>query len=252
MFVKFSDGLHWCGHAAPPRHRGAPKRALPRAAGRAAAPRVRERGARSPRAPRRAAAPRVREGGARRRDRGVRPRPAAAPQRDGRGRRRRLRGDVRVSRGGRGVLSPRRSSKDESPPRPRRGHSVETGARLRYSAAFLCSRAVMLKHQVPETRLHKGVGNMEGASNFMFKKNRLLKTVDMFDFFIEHLSWYGRPSGTSSVLALRSPARGRRQQSAAAKSHRRRSSFSVSSVGPGTSAVSCRTRTLYGRGRCGG
>lgn len=33
---------------------------------------------------------------------------------------------------------------------------------------------------------------MEGASNAMFKKNRLHKTVDMFDFFIEHLSWYER------------------------------------------------------------
>ena len=58
-----------------------------------------------------------------------------------------------------------------------------------YSAAFLCTKEVMLKHLVPETRLHGGVGNMEGASNYMFKRNRLLKTVDMFDFFIEHLSW---------------------------------------------------------------
>ena len=28
-----------------------------------------------------------------------------------------------------------------------------------YSAAFLCKKAVFLKHLVPETRLHKGVGN---------------------------------------------------------------------------------------------
>ena len=61
-----------------------------------------------------------------------------------------------------------------------------------YSAAFLCKKAVFLKHLVPETRLHKGVGNMEGASNYMFKRNRLLKTVDLFDFFVEHLSWYER------------------------------------------------------------
>ena len=61
-----------------------------------------------------------------------------------------------------------------------------------YSAAFLCRKAVFLKHLVPETRLHKGVGNMEGASNYMFKRNRLLKTVDLFDFFVEHLSWYER------------------------------------------------------------
>ena len=61
-----------------------------------------------------------------------------------------------------------------------------------YSAAFLCKKSVFLKHLVPETRLHKGVGNMEGASNYMFKRNRLLKTVDLFDFFVEHLSWYER------------------------------------------------------------
>ena len=41
-----------------------------------------------------------------------------------------------------------------------------------YSAAFLCKKSVFLKHLVPETRLHKGVGNMEGASNYMFKRNR--------------------------------------------------------------------------------
>ena len=28
-----------------------------------------------------------------------------------------------------------------------------------YSAAFLCKKSVFLKHLVPETRLHKGVGN---------------------------------------------------------------------------------------------
>ncbi|KAH8095106.1 hypothetical protein JL720_2382 [Aureococcus anophagefferens] len=61
-----------------------------------------------------------------------------------------------------------------------------------YSAAFLCTRAVFLKSEVAEKRLFEGAANMEGASNAMFRKNRLLKTVDMFDFFIEHLSWYER------------------------------------------------------------
>lgn len=61
-----------------------------------------------------------------------------------------------------------------------------------YSAAFLCTRTVMLAHPVAEKRLSEGAANMEGASNAMFKRNRLWKTVDMFDFFIEHLSWYER------------------------------------------------------------
>jgi len=77
-----------------------------------------------------------------------------------------------------------------------------------YSAAFLCKKAVFLKHLVPETRLHKGVGNMEGASNYMFKRNRLLKTVDLFDFFVEHLSWYERRLfKDASLLRDRSLAR---------------------------------------------
>ncbi|KAH8068251.1 hypothetical protein JL721_6825 [Aureococcus anophagefferens] len=65
-----------------------------------------------------------------------------------------------------------------------------------YSAAFLCTRAVFLKSEVAEKRLFEGAANMEGASNAMFRKNRLLKTVDMFDFFIEHLSCAAvNPSG---------------------------------------------------------
>ena len=33
---------------------------------------------------------------------------------------------------------------------------------------------------------------MEGASNYMFKPKRLLKTVDLFDFFVERPSRYER------------------------------------------------------------
>lgn len=81
-----------------------------------------------------------------------------------------------------------------------------------YSAAFLCKRSVFLKHLVPEQRLHKGVGNMEGASNFMFKRNRLLKTVDLFDFFVTHLSWYERRLfKDAAALRSRSLARLRTQ-----------------------------------------
>ncbi|KAH8098958.1 hypothetical protein JL720_1930 [Aureococcus anophagefferens] len=57
-----------------------------------------------------------------------------------------------------------------------------------YSAAYLCTRAVFLQSEVAEKRLFEGLANMEGASHTMWRKNRLLKTVDMFDFFIEHLS----------------------------------------------------------------
>ena len=64
-----------------------------------------------------------------------------------------------------------------------------------YSAAYLCTRAVFLQSEVAEKRLFEGLANMEGASHTMFRKNRLLKTVDMFDFFIEHLSWYERRLG---------------------------------------------------------
>ena len=64
-----------------------------------------------------------------------------------------------------------------------------------YSAAYLCTRAVFLQSEVPEKRLFEGMANMEGASHIMWRKNRLLKTVDMFDFFIEHLSWYERSLG---------------------------------------------------------
>jgi len=71
-----------------------------------------------------------------------------------------------------------------------------------YSAAFLCSRDVMLKFRVPEERLHRGVGNMEGASIFMYRRRTLLKTVDLFDFFVEHLSWYERRLGPAAT-ALR-------------------------------------------------
>ena len=49
---------------------------------------------------------------------------------------------------------------------------------------------------------------MEGASNYMFKRNRLLKTVDLFDFFVEHLSWYERRLfKDASLLRDRSLAR---------------------------------------------
>ena len=61
-----------------------------------------------------------------------------------------------------------------------------------YSAAFLCKKSAFLKHPCRRLDSTKGVGNMEGASNYMFKRNRLLKTVDLFDFFVEHLSWYER------------------------------------------------------------
>ena len=64
-----------------------------------------------------------------------------------------------------------------------------------YSAAYLCTRAVFLQSEVAEKRLFEGLANMEGASHTMWRKNRLLKTVDMFDFFIEHLSWYERRLG---------------------------------------------------------
>lgn len=61
-----------------------------------------------------------------------------------------------------------------------------------YSAGYLGSRSTFLRHLVPAHRLIRGQGNMEGASHTMFRNNRLHKTVDLFDFYIEHLSWYER------------------------------------------------------------
>ena len=61
-----------------------------------------------------------------------------------------------------------------------------------YSAAYLTSKSQFLRHQIAESRLFQGQGNMEGASHALFRRARLMKTVDMFDFFIDHLSWYER------------------------------------------------------------
>ena len=61
-----------------------------------------------------------------------------------------------------------------------------------YSAAYLVTKGTFLRHQVGEDRLLGGQGNMEGASHAVFRRARLTKTVDLFDFFIEHLSWYER------------------------------------------------------------
>ncbi|KAJ1461464.1 hypothetical protein M885DRAFT_581774 [Pelagophyceae sp. CCMP2097] len=63
-----------------------------------------------------------------------------------------------------------------------------------YSAAYLTSATSFLRQavRVPAERLNRGAGNMEGASHSNFKRSAKFKTIDLFDFFIEHLSWYER------------------------------------------------------------
>jgi len=61
-----------------------------------------------------------------------------------------------------------------------------------YSAAYFVTKATFLRHRIAEDRLVRGQGNMEGASHALFRRSKLVKTVDLFDFYIEHLSWYER------------------------------------------------------------
>ena len=105
-----------------------------------------------------------------------------------------------------------------------------------YSAAYLTQVSTFLSFPVAEDRLFKGQANMEGASHAMFKQTALHKTVDLFDFFMQHLSWYERLLGASdaqslqtemtraarAVVRARRPRRRRRARPAAAGGRRRR------------------------------
>ena len=65
----------------------------------------------------------------------------------------------------------------------------------KYSAAWLVSSALL--RALPESylgleRLEKPGTMMEGASFLVFEGNTVFKSVDLLDFYVEHLSWYER------------------------------------------------------------
>lgn len=66
---------------------------------------------------------------------------------------------------------------------------------VKYSASWFASSSLIrgLSHEfLSEKRLLRSGTMMEGASFILFERSTAYKSLDFFDFYVEHLSWYER------------------------------------------------------------
>lgn len=61
-----------------------------------------------------------------------------------------------------------------------------------YSGAWLTSTKTFVEKTIDHEKVYSWGLNMEAASFIMLRNTRRVKSVDLFDFFVNHLSWYER------------------------------------------------------------